>query len=390
MNKPSFSGMRFLDLTRYLPGGYATQVYADLGAEVIKVEEIGIGDFCRIDEPKINGVSYYFAALCRNKKSIELNLKNPEGQRIFKRLAEQADVIIENYRPGTTKRLGIDYEEIKKLNPRIIYCSLSAFGQYNPASRKATHDVNLQALSGYLSLNGGRLSPLHLPDVATGMVSALGISIALCHREMSGEGQYVDVAMFDAFLWWLSLLYSRFHFQGNSISAETLEYPALCYNIYKTKDDALLAFGMVEGKFWQEFCERMGVQDLIPKQFYRRQEDPEAWEKMCNLVESKTQAEWLEWLEDKDICITPVKNVGDAVKDILASKSKTLAYVEFPAVGKILQTKMALNLSSLPSSVQSATPPPELGQHTGEVLERAGFDRAEIEAWSKQGIIGKV
>lgn len=390
MNKQSFSGMVVLDLSRYLPGGYATQVYADLGAEVIKVEEIGKGDFCRIDEPKINGVSYYFSALCRNKKSIELNLKSPEGLRIFRRLVEKADVIVENYRPGVTKRLGIDYNEMKKINPRIVYCSLSAFGQYNPASLKAIHDVNLQALSGYLSLNGGRLSPLHLADVATAMVSAMGISMALYHREVSGEGQYVDVAMFDSFLWWLSLLYGRFHFQGNSISAETLEYPALCYNIYKTKDDALLAFGMVEGKFWQEFCDRMGIQDLIPKQFYRRQEDPEAWEKMSRLVASKTKAEWLEWLKDKDICITPVKSVGEAVTDILAAKNKILDYVEFPVVGKILQTGVALNLSALPLSVKSATPPPELGQHTREILERAGFDRAEIETWSKQGIIGNV
>ncbi|MBF7082503.1 CoA transferase [Desulfallas sp. Bu1-1] len=390
MSENSFSGIKVLDLTRYLPGAYATQVFADLGAEVIKVEEITKGDFCRLDPPKLHGVSYYFAALCRNKKSLSLNLKSNDGQRIFKRLAEEADVIIENFRPGVTQRLNIDYSEIKKINPKIIYCSLSGFGQNNPASLKAIHDVNLQALSGYLSLNGGKLSPVHLADVATAMVAALGIAIALFHREATGEGQYVDVAMFDSFLWWLSLLYSRFHFQGNYISQETLEYPALCYNIYKTKDNQLMAFGMVETKFWQEFCEKTGMEELIPKQFLRRHEDQEAWEKMCDLVASKTQEEWLEWLKDKDICVTPVKNMGDAIKDILAANSGIMDYVDFPVVGKILQTGLPLKLSGIPTSLQSVSPPPELGQHTGEILERIGFKRDDIEAFAKLGIVGGV
>ncbi|WP_169717619.1 Acetyl-CoA:oxalate CoA-transferase [Sporomusa silvacetica DSM 10669] len=386
----SFAGIKVLDLTRYLPGGYATQVFADFGAEVIKVEEIKKGDFCRGDDPKINGVSYYFAALCRNKKSVAINLKSSDGQRIFKRLAEEADVIIENFRPGVTKRLGIDYDEIKKLNAKIIYCSLSGFGQNNPLSLKAIHDLNLQALSGYLSLNGGKPSPIHLADAATAMVGALGIAVALFHREVTGVGQYVDIAMFDSFTWWLSLLYSRFHFQGDQISAETIEYPALCYNTYETKDKKLMAFGMVEDKFWKEFCENTGMQDLIPKQFLRRQEDPEAWEKMCTLVASKTRDEWLAWLDGKDICITPVKDMGDAVKDILATNTGIMDYLEFPIVGKILQTGLPLNLSAIPTSLQSATPPPELGQHTREILEKIGFNKGEITDFVNKGVIGGI
>lgn len=388
MNEKSFAGLKVLDLTRYLPGGYATQVFADLGAEVIKVEEIAKGDFCRGDEPKINNVSYYFAALCRNKKSVTLNLKSEDGLNIFKKLARESDIIIENYRPGVTKRLGIDYAQIKKINPRIIYCSLSAFGQDDPMSLKAIHDVNLQALSGYLSLNGGKLSPLHLADVATATSAAQGIAIALYHRERTGAGQSVDIPMFDSLVWWLSLLTSRYHFQGNQISAETIEYPALCYNIYETRDKGLLSFGMVEDKFWKIFCDSTGMQDLIPKQFLRRHEDPEAWERMDQLVASKTQAEWMDWLKDKDICITPVKKMGDAIKDIVASNTGIMEYVEYPIVGKILQTKLPYRLSEIPISLQSAAHPPALGQDTREILEQLGFDKKEIDLFVKQGAVG--
>lgn len=390
MNVKSLANIKVLDLTRYLPGGYATQVFADLGAEVTKIEEIKKGNFCRGDEPKINDVSYYFAALCRNKKSLAINLKSVDGKRIFKLLAKEADVIVENFRPGVTKRLGIDYSEIKKINPRIIYCSLSAFGQNNPDSLKATHDLNLQALSGYLSLNGGKSSPIHLADAATAMVSSIGISIALFHREMTGEGQYIDVGMFDSFSWWLSLLYSRFNFQGNQISPETLEYPAFCYNTYKTKDDKAMAFGMVEPKFWREFCEKTDMEELIPKQFLRRHEAPEEWKKLCTLVASKTQGEWLEWLKDKDICIAPVKSMADAVKDMLASNSGILDYVDFPAVGNILQTALPIKMSNIPVSLKSATPPPMLGQHTAEILRKMGFSKEEIDDFVKQGVVGGV
>ena len=379
--------IKILDLTRYLPGGYATQVFADLGAEVIKIEEMKKGDFCRGDEPKINGVSYYFSALCRNKKSLTVNLKDSSGKRIFKLLAKKADIIVENFRPGVTKRLGIDYAEIKKINPKIIYCSLSAFGQSNTASLKATHDLNLQALSGYLSLNGGKPSPIHLADVATAMVSAIGISIALFYREVTGKGQYVDVGMFDSFSWWLSLLYSRFHFQGNKISPETIEYPALCYNTYATKDNKLMAFGMVEPKFWKEFCEKTGMEELIPKQFLRRHEAPEEWEKLSALVASKTQKEWLEWLKGKDICIAPVKNVAEAVKDMMEDDTGIVDYVNFPVVGSILQTALPLKMSEVPVSFQSATPPPALGENTAEILEKIGFSKEDIKDLAEQGVI---
>ncbi|MDR3439336.1 CaiB/BaiF CoA-transferase family protein [Telmatospirillum sp.] len=387
MKQNAFSGLRVIDMTRYLPGGYATQVFADLGAEVIKVEEQKKGDFCRGDDPKINDISYYFTALCRNKKSLTLDLKSEKGRKIFLELAKISDIIIENYRPGVTKRLGIDYETINSINTKIIYCSLSGFGQDSPLSLAALHDINLQAMSGYLSVNGGGLTPFHLCDVASGMAAAQGIALALYAREKTGTGQSVDVPMFDSMVWWLSLITSRYHFQGNQVSAETLEYPALCYNVLKTKDGQLLSLGMVEGKFWKVFCTETGNEDLIPKQMLRRHEAPKEFERIETLIASKTMSEWKKWLAGKDICVVPVMSIGEAVKDIVAMNTGIMEYVDFPGVGKVLQTNVPYKFSDLSHDLQSATPPPVLGEHTEEILTRLGYRDDEIATLVKDGVV---
>jgi len=389
MSATSLAGITVLDMTRYLPGGYTTQAFADLGADVIKIEEMSKGDFCRGDDPKIDGVSYYFTALCRNKRSLSLNLKTHEGKGIFKRLAKEADIVIENFRPGVMERLGIDYETIKNINPRIIYCSLTAYGQENPDSLKASHDINLQSLSGYLSLNGKRLTPLHLCDVATGMVAIQGVFLALFQRESTGKGQNVDVSMFDSFMWWMSLLYSRYHFQDSHVTEETLEYPAFCYNIYETKDKQQLAFGMVEANFWERFCLENNRPEFISKHMLRKHEDEEAWKHMEDFVAERTLAEWMDWLEGRDMCITPVKTIHEAVQDIIAKGSDMLAYNEYPRVGKVLQTGIPIRFSGEPASLKDSTPPPPLGADNRAVLEKAGFSRGEIERFIAMNVIGQ-
>ena len=184
-----FSDITVLDFSRYLPGGYATQVLADLGATVIKVEDTGLGDFMRHDYPtKGGGISYYITALGRNKKSVSLNLKNEEVVDWFLKMAQEADIIVESFRPGVTAKLGIDYESIKKLNPGIIYCSISGYGANDPRSKKAQHDLNMQATSGYLSVNHGSTSPLHLCDLSSGMVAGQALLAALYARTVTGEG----------------------------------------------------------------------------------------------------------------------------------------------------------------------------------------------------------
>lgn len=389
MSTDSFKKLRVLDMTRYLVGGFATLILADLGAEVIKVEDTGKGDFARYDEPTMNGMSYYHAALCRNKKSITLNVKSEEGNKIFMDLAKESDIIIENFRTGVTKRLGIDYETIKKINPKIIYCSISSYGQKDERSLLALHDINFQALSGYLSLNGGKTSPLHLPDTSTWTAAITGIMIALYHREVTGVGQEVDIPMYDAFLFWTSLLTNRYHFQGNSVTAETIEYPALCYNVYETKDGGRISFGMVEDKFWNEFCVAMGVEDLIPKQMLRRIDDAQAMDRMENLLKSKTLEEWMVWFKDKDVCVAPVKTVDAAVKEALASKTGIMEYVDYNVIGKSLQTKLPYRLSEIETPLQESTSPPTLGENNAEVLGKLGYTADQIKAFAEKGVIGK-
>ena len=386
----SFSGLVVLDLTRYLPGAYATQLLADLGAEVIKVEDTRKGDFCRHDFPTINDVSYYFTALCRNKKSISLDLKNPEANEAFLKLAATADIVVESFRPGATKRLGVDYESIRKINPRVIYCSYSAFGQTDPRSLKALHDINMQGQSGYLALNGGRTSPIHLCDAASAMVAAQGMLAALYDRERTGEGSYVDVSMFDSFVWWNSMLDSRFHFNGESLEACDLEYPAVCYNVYDTKDGAKITFATVEDKFWKSFCTEAGLEDLIPVQLCRRQEAEWAFEKMEKYVASKTLQEWNEWLADKDICVAPVLSKAEAIRDIVASGTGMMSYHDFPITGRVLQTNIPHRISSLPATLDDVTPPPELGGNNLEILLRLGYTRDDVTRFANSGAINAV
>lgn len=381
-------GIRILDMTRYLPGGYTTQAFADMGAEVIKIEETAKGDFCRGDAPFINDTSYYFTALCRNKRSLSLNLKDPAAKDVFRKLAAQCDVLVENFRPGVTTRLGLDYASLHGVNPRLVYCSLSGFGQTHPDSLKAIHDINLQALSGYLSLNGGVTSPLHLADLATGMVAVQGVALALLQRGTDGIGRHVDVSMFEAFQWWLSLIYSRYHFQGGKVEAATLEYPAFCYNVYRTKDNGMLAFGMVEDKFWREFCEANGLQEFIPKQFLRKHEDEEGWARFSAFVAQRTLAEWLEWLKTRDICITPVKSVAEAVAD-LADVTRILKHVPYPNIGSVLQTGLPIRISGMETSLDEATPPPPLGADNVSILKSLGYDTATIEEMMRNGAVGR-
>ena len=256
-----FDSVTILDLTRYLPGGYSTQVFADFGAKVIKVEDTNTGDFCRREPPLNNGASYYFTALGRNKKSISINLKNSDALQAFYWLVHEADVVIESFRPGVTKKLKIDYDTLREINPQLIYCSLSGYGQNAPRSLKPLHDLNMQAQSGYLSLNGGVKAPLHLCDLATAMVSCQSLLVALYDREKTNKGRYIDISMFDSFVWWNSMLDSRWFFQDQELSESTIAYPDSCpfYNIFETKDNGKLSVSLVEDKFWNSFC------DLVEK-----------------------------------------------------------------------------------------------------------------------------
>jgi crotonobetainyl-CoA:carnitine CoA-transferase CaiB-like acyl-CoA transferase len=388
MNKNYFAGLRVLDHTRYLLGGYATQALADLGAEVIKIEDTGTGDFCRMEEPLRNGVSHYFSALNRNKKSVCLNLKSEEGRQAYFRLVETADVVIENFRPGVTRRLGIDYEAEKSVKPNIIHCGMSSFGQDDPRSLKALHDINFQALSGYLSLNGGKISPIHFVDVSTGMVAIQSILAALLQRSYTGEGAFCDVKMFDSFVWWNALIDARYDFYGGQITPDTLDFPALSYNVYPTKDGGSVSIAMLEEKFWAAFLKALDREDLLPYKRFRRQEAPEAFAAMESIFLSRTTQEWKDFLSDKDICAMPTQTKEEAISYIISSDTGLMRYITFPRTGKTLQTRSPISLSSVPISLDGATPCPLLGEHTVDVLKDLGYSQENIQSMIEAGAVG--
>lgn len=378
-----FDDIKVLDLSRYLPGGYATQVLADFGADVIKVEDTGMGDFCRHEMPTKNGMSYYFAALGRNKRSVSFNLKDKDTLEAFYKLVKKADVLIESFRPGATAKLGIDYGALHAINPRLIYCSLSGYGHDDPRSLKPLHDINMQAQSGYLSLNGGVKAPLHLCDLATAMVASQSILIALRERDRSEIGRYLDISMFDCFVWWNSMIDSRWSFLGEEISPQTIAYPDDCpfYNIYDTKDGGKLSIGLIEEKFWNTFC------DLVDHPEIKDRTQAGVYETVKEIIASRTLNEWTDWLKDKDLCIAPVIDKTSAICQILEQEPHTMAYLDFPVTGSTLQTNLPHAIEGVRPSLESFNPPPLLGQDTRVVLEELGYSNGLIDELIEKGAI---
>lgn len=381
MSTSALGSFKVLDMSRYLPGGYATQLLADFGAEVIKVEDTGLGDFCRHEKPTSNGFSYYFTALGRNKKSLSINLKDPDALDAFHRLVQDADVLIESFRPGATAKLKIDFDTLHEINPRLIYCSLTGYGENDPRSLKPLHDINMQAQSGYLSLNGGVKAPLHLCDLASAMVSAQSILVALLSRQADGKGRYIDISMFDSFVWWNSMIDSRWSFQGNEITEDSIAYPADCpfYNIFDTKDGGKVTLGLIEEKFWKTFCELTGHPEIIDRTH------PGTYETVKGIIASKTTAEWDGWLADKDLCMAVVIDKTAAINQILDLEPHMMSYAPFPATGPTLQTNLPHAIGGLRPDIARFSAPPKLGENTRTVLADAGLTNEAIDALVARG-----
>ncbi len=383
----AFTDLTVLDFSRYLPGQYATQVFADMGARVIKVEDTGLGDMCRHDFPLKNGTSYYITALGRNKESVSFNLKDERAQAYLQQMAKEADIVVESFRPGVTKKLGVDYDTLKSINPGIIYCSITGYGEFDPRSKKASHDLNMQAASGYLAVNGVQITPMPLVDYATHSVVAQSLLAALHARDVTGEGAYVDISMFDCFVWWNSLIDSRWCFNGGQCEREDLDYPATAYNIYETKDGEHLAFGMVELKFWKVFCDAVGAPELLDAHLKRRWEAPEAFAKVEEIVKSKTLDEWVEFLADKDCCIEPVVSKADGIKRVLNEAPHMMRYMDFPQAGHVLQTAIPHHITSVPFELGEVVECSKLGGDTERFLKELGATQEEIDAMAADGAV---
>jgi crotonobetainyl-CoA:carnitine CoA-transferase CaiB-like acyl-CoA transferase len=375
----ALSGIRVLDLSRLLPGPYCSMMLGDLGAEVIKVEEPKLGDPTRHGKPRVGRHSAAFLQVNRNKKSIALDLKDPKGHDAFLKLAEHADVILEQFRPDVVDRLGIGYSVVSELNPRLVYCSLSGFGQSGPHRLRSGHDINYLALSGVLGLttdeHGKPVIPgVQVADLAGGMMAAFGILAALLARERTGRGQLVDVSMFDVMMSMLPVPASL-EFAGTTIGvggkyALSGAYPF--YNVYETADGKYMSLGALEPKFWAGFCSKAGREDLIARQFDNGKSREDLFSEVRAIFKLRTQSEWVEIMREADACCEPVLSMAEAFLHAQTRAREMVTEMDDPVEGRVPQLGFACKLGDTPARVR--LPVPTLGQHNDELLAEIGAD----------------
>ncbi len=366
----SLEGIRILDLSRLLPGPYATQLLADLGAEVIKIERPPEGDYLRLTPPllEVNGgahaVSTVFAQVNRGKQSICLDFSSERGRAILQRLAQHADVLVESFRPGALTRRGLGYDDLHALNPRLIYCSLSGYGQAGPYRYRAGHDLNYLALAGILNLNARRDTvpvppPVQIADLSGGMLAAVQILAALVERVRTGVGKFIDVALFDGAVSWMQTMLGAFYrAEGANPTREGMPLTGMypCYNIYETADGAYMSLGALELNFWISFCQAIQRPDLIERQL-----DAETIGTLTEIFRSRTRAEWIELAQRVDVCLEPVLEV-----------SETLAHPQVRARGW---------------GPADGRRVPKLGEDTRPRLKEIGCTDAEIDELQAAGTV---
>ena len=393
MSVGALSGIRVLDLSRLLPGPYCSMMLGDLGADVIKIEEPGRGDYIRDVPPRLKQNSASFLAVNRNKKSITLNLKSIRGRNIFLDLVKGADVVLEGFRPGVMNKLRIGFKDLEKANPRIIVCSISGYGQYGPYVNRAGHDVNYLSVAGVLGFTGTKEGRPIIPGVQIadigggGMLAAYCILAAIIGREKTGKGQYIDISMMDGAMAWLPLYAGKYFADGKipTPSSERLTGQFACYNMYKTKDGRYMSLGALEPQFWSAFCKVIGRDEFIPIQFAQGKKAEELIDELEKIFLERTREEWVELLRDTDCCCEPVNNFDEAFSHPQVVARNMLCEMEHPAEGTIRQINFPGKFSDTPAQMRLA--PPALGQHTEEILTELGMTSEEIATLAKEKVI---
>ncbi len=386
-------GMRVLDLTRLLPGAVASMMLADFGAEVIKIEEPGIGDPMRHSQLGISDPEAWYLAINRNKRSAVIDLRRPEGREVFLRLVESADVVLEGFRPGVMDRLGIGYGVLRVLNPRLIFCSISGYGQDGPYRQRAGHDGNYIAIAGLLGINGQAGGPPVLPgvqiaDIAGGSLHAVaGILLALLARERGSEGQAIDISMTDCTfsMLYIPLVQSLTDARQPQRGSEGLTGKYACYQVYQTLDGRYLVLGALEPKFWAGACQVLGREDLIGRQ-YEGDAQSGMIEELGRIFAERSQSDWLKLFEGVDCCLTPVLDFAGVLDDPQIRHRGLIADIELPDGGRLRQVAPVIRLSETPARME--LPPPRLGEHTRQVLAGAGYTPGEIEGLVAAGVVG--
>ena len=375
-------GIKVVDFSKWLPGQYCGMLLGDYGADVIKIEDLA-GDATRKFWPeKAPGMSYWHLMLNRNKRGVALNIKKEGGREALAKLLAEADVFLEGFRPGYLARYGLDYETIHKINPRLVYCSITGFGQN---CHKPAHDLNVIGLAGLNSLDdvgGACVSEVQVSAIGSGLNALSGIAMALLARERTGEGQWLDV----------NLYATAMSMQVTGISslwgcAETGDTPfgrtAHYYNIYRCKDGRFLTVGTIEPKFWQRFCDLIACPELEKRQFDCAHE-AELKQIVSDKIAAKTQAEWLELIGGAEFCVTPVCTLDEALQSQLTVQENILQEQECD-LGKLRYMGGPVKFSDASAAISRRAP--YLGEHTEEVLSALGYSREAINALRSEGAI---
>ena len=395
-----------IDLARMLPGPYASMILADLGAEVIRVEDpkYPYGSPPPFFQKGRYRESAFNSVIMRNKKSIALNLKNEEALEIFYKLVEKADIILETFRPKVTEKLKVDYETLSKINKSIIYCSLTGYGQYGPYEQYAGHDLNYIGICGILDLNKKRefngeknqerkpvLPGVQAADIGGGLVSTIGILGALIERDKNPnkEGQYVDISMTDCVFSFMPMA-AAFQFSkglndGMTKPRNPLHGEVPFYSIYKTKDNKYLSVGAIEVKFWRGVCLGLGREDLITKGNALGEEKEEVFIEVQKEFLKKTQEEWMEIFSEIDSCVMPVKNFDEACEDPQIKARNMVVELPHPKFGKIQNIGSPIKYSKTPLSIRNLAP--NIGQNTKEILHWLNYTEEDIRKFKRSGTI---
>lgn len=383
----ALEGIKIIDFSKWLPGQYCGMILGDFGADVIKVEDVK-GDVTRGFTPaKEPGMSYWHLMLNRNKRGITVNLKTPAGREVLLRLLKEADVFLEGFRPGYLKMLGLDYESVSKINPRLIYCSITGFGPEGKYKHMPSHDLNVIGLAGVAAPEDG--TDISVPSVQVaalgGSLNAIsGILMALYARERTGKGQLVNVDLYS------SAINAEITAISSVIGCRETGMPSFgrtashYYSVYKTKDGRYLSIGTIEPKFWQKMCRLIDLPELESRQFDFAH-SAEIKEKLAAAFAGKTQAEWLELIGKEEFCVTPIRTLQEALDSSLTTEQSQMLVTKKEDFGNYTYVKSAVKLSDTPGTIRKRAP--YLGEHTQEVLESAGYTKEEIAAMHEKGEI---
>ena len=393
-------GIRVLDLTRLLPGGFCSLLLADFGADVVKVEDTGMGDYIRWSPPFVEGAgettrSALFLGLNRNKRSVRIDLKSERGREVLLRLVADADVLLEGFRPGVLERLGVGHDVLLEANPGLVVCPITGYGQDGPYRDRSGHDMNYLGLIGVLGMQGEgpERTPVQgsaqVADVGGGgLMAAFGVMAALHHRDRTGEGQVVDVSMADGALSWMAMVAPRVLAGENSPprGRDILTGGVVCYRPYRCAD-GWVTLGALEPKFFRAWCEGVGREDLLERQF----EAPgsAAHAEIESIFMERTRAQWQQFASEFDCCLEPVLELGEALESNLVTAREMVVEIEQPGARRPVRVLgVPVKMSATPGDPHRL-PGPGLGEHTDDVLREAGYSAEEIDELATAGAVAR-